>query len=134
MLARENGGETVLGIVTSCAGIATLFGSLVVTALPAPKNRIRVIYMTMLFSLSIENFVLAFARTPLLWCIGHSSLPAVLAGAEKVRIQRNGMKSLTHRLQQKVTNFALKCYVWLVDISGKQYYHLLIKVAKVGFV
>lgn len=70
ILPRENGGEAVLGIVTSCAGIAMLFGSLIVTALPAPKNRIRVIYLTMLFSLGTENFILAFTNSPVLWCIG----------------------------------------------------------------
>lgn len=70
VLPRENGGETVLGIVTSCAGIATLIGSAITTMLPAPKDRIRVIYLTMLLSLSMENFLLAFAKTPFLWCIG----------------------------------------------------------------
>lgn len=70
ILPRENGGETVLGIVTSSAGIATLIGSLMVTVLPVPKNRIRVIYVTMLISLSTENFLLAFARSPILWCLG----------------------------------------------------------------
>ena len=70
ILPRANGGDKVLGIVTSCAGIATLLGSLLVTFLPKPKNRIRVIIGTMLFSLTIENFILAFTRTPLLWCIG----------------------------------------------------------------
>ncbi len=70
VLPRENGGEAVLGIVTSCAGIAMLIGSLVVTVLPAPKNRIRVIYLTMLFSLGTENFLLAFTEQPALWCAG----------------------------------------------------------------
>ena len=70
ILPRENGGEAVLGIVTSCAGIATLIGSLIVTLLPAPKNRVRVIYITMLISLGTENFLLAFSRAPMLWCIG----------------------------------------------------------------
>lgn len=60
----------MLGIVTSCAGIATVAGSLLVPFLPTPKNRVRVIYLTMLFSLGSENFLLAFSRSPLLWCIG----------------------------------------------------------------
>ncbi len=34
ILSRENGGETVLGIVTSCAGIAMIFGSLDVSHFP----------------------------------------------------------------------------------------------------
>lgn len=70
ILPRANGGETVLGMVTSCAGIATLVGSMIAIYLPRPKNRIRIITSTMLFSLTIENFLLAFSRTPLLWCIG----------------------------------------------------------------
>ena len=70
ILPRENGGEAVLGMVTSSAGIAMLIGSLIVTALPAPKNRIRVIYLTMLFSLGTENFLLAFTQIPVLWCAG----------------------------------------------------------------
>lgn len=70
VLPRENGGETVLGLVTSCAGIAMLAGSMLVTLLPAPKNRIRVIYITMLISLGTENFLLSFCRTPIMWCLG----------------------------------------------------------------
>lgn len=70
VLPRANGGEAMLGIVTSCAGIATLIGSLIVTVLPKPNNRIRIITGTMLFSLTIENFLLAFTRIPVLWCVG----------------------------------------------------------------
>lgn len=70
VLPRDNGGETVLGIVTSCAGVATLLGSLVATMVPAPRNRVRVIYVTMLISLGTENYLLAFSRTPVLWCLG----------------------------------------------------------------
>ena len=64
------GGSRVLGMVTSCSGIAMIFGSLLVSVLPKPKNRVRVVYLTMLFSLGTENFLLAFAREPWLWCIG----------------------------------------------------------------
>lgn len=70
VLPRPNGGETVLGIVTSCAGIATLAGSLIVTMAPTPKNRVKVVYVTMLISLGTENFLLAFGKTPVLWCLG----------------------------------------------------------------
>jgi predicted MFS family arabinose efflux permease len=68
ILPRENGGQKILGLVTSFAGIATLLGSLAVTVLPKPKNRIRVIVGTMLFSLTIENFILALTDEPVLWC------------------------------------------------------------------
>jgi hypothetical protein len=35
-----------------------------------PRDRVRVIYQTMLFSLGIENFVLALTRNPIWWCAG----------------------------------------------------------------
>lgn len=37
LLSKKNGGETVLGLVNTCVGIATLAGSVLVTFLPAPK-------------------------------------------------------------------------------------------------
>ena len=43
LLSKKNGGETVLGLVNTCVGIATLAGSVLVTFLPAPKNRVKVI-------------------------------------------------------------------------------------------
>lgn len=69
ILPRKTGSEAVLGMVTSCAGIASLMGSVIVTLLPKPKNRIRVIYLTMLFSLGTENFVIAFTESPIVWCM-----------------------------------------------------------------
>ena len=63
-------GNAVLGIVTSCSGIAMVLGSLLVTVMRKPKDRVRVIYLTMLFSLGIENFILAFTRNPIWWCAG----------------------------------------------------------------
>ena len=70
VLPNPKGGQSVLGIVTSCSGVAMIIGSLVVSVLPKPKDRVKVIYLTMLFSLGTENFLLAFCREPILWCIG----------------------------------------------------------------
>lgn len=70
VLPNPKGGQTILGIVTSCSGVAMIAGSLLVSVLPKPKDRIRVIYLTMLFSLGAENFLLSFSREPVLWCIG----------------------------------------------------------------
>ncbi len=69
VLPNPRGGKAVLGIVTSCAGIAMVLGSLLVSVLPKPKDRVKVVYITMLFSLGIENFMLAFCRLPVLWCL-----------------------------------------------------------------
>lgn len=70
VLPNPKGGSSVLGIVTSCSGVAMIIGSLMVSVLPKPKDRVKVIYLTMLFSLGTENFLLAFSREPVLWCIG----------------------------------------------------------------
>ena len=70
VLPNPKGGQSVLGIVTSCSGVAMIIGSLIVSVLPKPKDRVRVIYLTMLFSLGTENFLLAFCREPILWCVG----------------------------------------------------------------
>ena len=70
VLPNPRGGNFILGIVTSCSGIAMVTGSIIATFMPKPKDRVKVIYLSMLFSLGTENFLLAFSRLPLLWCIG----------------------------------------------------------------
>ena len=70
LLSKPNGGETVLGIVNTCVGIATLAGSVLATFLPVPKNRVKVISFTLLVAMSSDNFLLAFGKTPFVWCIG----------------------------------------------------------------
>lgn len=68
ILSKES--ERVLGAVNTCVGVATLAGSVIVTFLPAPKNRVTVICNCLLFSMSTENFLLAFGKSPVVWCIG----------------------------------------------------------------
>lgn len=70
VLSSPYGGQSVLGAVTASAGIATLLGSVIVSLMPKPRDRIRIIYLTMLISLTTENFLLAFTRQPILWCLG----------------------------------------------------------------
>lgn len=70
MLSRQGAGEAAMGTVNAVVGIGTLAGSLIATALKPPKSRVRVIFNTMLFSLTIENALLAFGRTTWIWCVG----------------------------------------------------------------
>lgn len=67
LLSRENGGETVLGLVNTVTGAASLIGGAVVALLPAPKNRVRVICGSLMVSMGTENFLLAFGHTPWVW-------------------------------------------------------------------
>ncbi len=70
LLSREGGGETALGVLNTSTAVTTLVGSLIASALPAPKSRVRVICWTLLLSMSTENFCLAFGRSLPVWCIG----------------------------------------------------------------
>lgn len=70
VLSLPQGGQTALGIVNSCVGIASLAGSVIATTAPAPKSRVKVICNCLLFSMSTENFLLAFGKSPLVWFIG----------------------------------------------------------------
>ena len=70
VLSRPGGGETALGVLQTFTGAANLAGSVMVTLLPAPKSRVRVICNSLLFSMSTENLLLAFGRGPGVWCFG----------------------------------------------------------------
>ena len=70
LLSVSNGGETVLGLVRSFSGMATLAGSVLVTLMPKPKDRVRMVCIALMISMSTENFLLALGRSPVIWCIG----------------------------------------------------------------
>lgn len=70
MLSREGGSEQVLGMVNAVIGVTTLLGSLIASLVKKPKSRVRMVEYCLLFSMSTENFMLAFGRTQLIWCIG----------------------------------------------------------------
>lgn len=70
ILSKSVGGEKVLGAVNTCVGLATLAGSVIAAYLPAPKDRVRAIYVALFISMSAENFLLAFTESPVIWCIG----------------------------------------------------------------
>lgn len=92
-LVIPRSGNSTLGIVTSCSGIAMVLGSLIVSIMPKPRDRVRMIYLTMLFSLGTENFLLAFSRSPVIWCIGQVIgwiLVPVMSANENV-IMRNSV-------------------------------------------
>ena len=63
-------GESVLAAVQSTAGIAMIIGSAIAAMLPTPKSRVRMIIISLFISMSTENFMLAFFRNPVMWCLG----------------------------------------------------------------
>ena len=70
VLSRSYGGEKALGMVNSVIGISMLIGSILASAVPAPKNRVRTIFLCLFISMGTENIMLALGRSPLVWCIG----------------------------------------------------------------
>ena len=101
IIPNPRGGNSVLGIVTSCSGIAMIAGSLIATVMPKPKDRVRIIYLSMLFSLATENYLLAFSRIPLMWCLGQilGWIFVPVMSANQNVIMRN---SIPARLQGRV--------------------------------
>lgn len=69
VIPNPRGGSNVLGLVTSCAGAAMVVGSFLVSYMPKPKDRVKVVFITMLISMGSENFILAFSREPIFWCL-----------------------------------------------------------------
>ena len=70
ILSRNGGSEKTLGMVNAVIGLTTFAGSILASFVKKPKSRVRVICNCLLFSMSTENFLLAFGQTPLIWCIG----------------------------------------------------------------
>lgn len=70
VLSRSYGGEKALGMVNSVIGISMLIGSVLASAVPAPKNRVRTIFLCLFISMGTENFMLALGHSPLVWCVG----------------------------------------------------------------
>lgn len=69
VISNPKGGTAIYGIMTSVSGAAMVLGSILVSFLPKPKDRVRVVFVTMLISLGSENFILAFSREPVIWMI-----------------------------------------------------------------
>lgn len=70
VLSKGTGGEKALGMVNSVIGISMLIGSVLASAVPAPKNRVRTIFLCLFISMGTENIMLALGRLPLVWCVG----------------------------------------------------------------
>lgn len=56
MLSRQGAGESALALVNTFSGLATLAGSVLVSVMPPPKSRVRVICNSLLLAMSTENF------------------------------------------------------------------------------
>jgi len=70
LLSREGGGETALGLLNVCTGLANVLGSIIASLCPPPGSRVRVICNTLLLSMGIENVLLALGRSLPVWCTG----------------------------------------------------------------
>ena len=49
-ISRPGGGETALGWVNACTGVATLLGGVFTSLRGAPRSRVRVIHDSLLFA------------------------------------------------------------------------------------
>ncbi len=70
VLSKPAGGQLALGWINTCAGLANLAGSLLVSLLPTPKSRVRVICASLFLSMGVENLLLSLTNHALVWCVG----------------------------------------------------------------
>lgn len=70
LLSRNGGSTTALGLVNTFVGVANVAGSLLVSLLPPPKSRVRVIFNAITLSMATENLLLAVGRNLPIWCVG----------------------------------------------------------------
>lgn len=70
LLSRAGAGTAALGLVNACAGAANIAGSILVSFAAPPKNRMRALFGALFFSMSTENFFLAFGKSTPVWCAG----------------------------------------------------------------
>ncbi len=144
IIPNPKGGMEVLGIVTSVSGIAMVAGSLIASVMPKPKNRVKVIFVTMLFSLGTENFILTFSREPVLWCIGQfigwilvpimsTNLEVVLRNSIPLELQgrvyacRNTLQFFTIPIGLFLGGFMVDqvCEPFMADLARQSVFHML---------
>ncbi len=68
MLSKAS--ETAMGVVNTVIGITMLIGSLLASAMKAPKSRVKAVWYCLMLSMCTENFFLAFGGHVWTWCLG----------------------------------------------------------------
>ena len=115
-----------------------LSGSLLASVLPAPRDRIRFIVLTMLFSLTTDNFLMSLTRMPVTWCIAQilgylpvplmstnmdvvvrSSIPAEMQG--RVYAYRNSLQFFTIPIGRFLGGWMVDAVFepFMANVSGK---------------
>jgi len=98
VLARTGGDRTALGLVTAAEGVAALLGAVLVTLAPAPRRRVRTIFVACAVSFALCEPLLGLGRTPWVWALAmaggalplpfvHASLSVILRTAIPVDLQ-----------------------------------------------
>ncbi len=62
--------ETAMGVVNTVIGITMLAGSLLASAVKAPKSRVKAVWYCLMLSMCTENFFLAFGKHVWTWSLG----------------------------------------------------------------
>lgn len=87
-MALSKATETAMGAVNAVIGMTTLAGSVLASALKAPKSRVKAIWRCLMLSMCTENFFLAFGNSVWLWCLGAAlgwiAIPWMSANLEAV--------------------------------------------------
>ena len=100
ILSRTGGEQTVLGLVQSAIALGLLAGGMLVTAMKPVKNAVRAIY-TQCALIFLAGIGLAFARSPLGWCVA-TFLQYLFAAVMNVHWGALMRTSVPHEMQGRV--------------------------------
>ena len=90
MLAREGGGELVLGSVNAAIGVGGILGGMIATAMPTPKRRTAFIFVACAVSFLTGDIPVALGRSAGIWIAAMvvSNLPIPPMNAQMMTIFR----------------------------------------------
>lgn len=67
ILSRTGNNQTVLGWVSASIGVGSILGSVLVTLIPPPRNRVRVIFLSCAVSFALCDLLWGVGRTAWVW-------------------------------------------------------------------
>lgn len=125
MILSRTGSRSTLAIVNTAAGLAMVAGGLIMTALPRPKNRIRVIVMSMTLSFAIGNVMLALPASLYVWCLGIMccwiAVPVQMTNQDSVMrdtiplAMQSGVYAVRNAIQSAAIPSGYLLAGWLID-------------------
>lgn len=92
ILARSNGDSIALGVINGIMGVAGLIGASLVSIIKLPKNKVKLIYTSLVVSFLFGDLLMGFGRNAYVWGIAGAiacfPIPFINAGVNAILYSR----------------------------------------------